>query len=252
MFGLGGAFKYVVALCIIMVALAVISFSRHFGCNKSRDERRRDRIMTYGPFKVKTIDGPCSLTVAAGRRDRKANTVQLDDVVFPHEAAPLRSSAMDALKVACGPSVSVIRTREVRRGQPEMLGEVHGSSGEVQIVLLRAGLLRCDGDAPRDYFTAEKEARKKHRGMWSDKKLHAPEAGRSVLNRLIDATGNLFLAGLAVLVVGILLTGVPKCDKFGRTVFSVGLSAVLLSAASACVLVPIAILDDLFGLWSRF
>jgi hypothetical protein len=175
---IGKAGLYLAMVMICLIAMAVIA--RNWSCRESR--HRDPKVVTAGPYKILSVDTGASITVAAGRKDKRTNTIQLQYVQAPATGKWFQLS-IDHLKEIAGESVTVQyekhglfrgtaeESKEEVEARGPMVGIVFGHSGiELNLDQVNNGYADCTEDAPKLYRTARNQAKKLKTGIWSKQK----------------------------------------------------------------------------------
>jgi len=157
---------------------------RDFMCRRTP---REPRLVTVGPFKVVSIDTGASITVAAGLRDRRHETIRLQFIEAPAEGGPATVST-EHLRGLAGDSITVQyerhgifrddahnslrrqdeeieaadETPEILDARVPLVGIVFGFSGiNLNLAQVSGGYAACSADAPDNFKAAERAAKKK-------------------------------------------------------------------------------------------
>jgi hypothetical protein len=166
-----------VLICVTIIAIALAVVARNWSCREQR--HREPKVITAGPYKVLSVDTGASITVAAGRKDKRTNTVQLQYVQAPATGKWFQLS-IDHLKEIAGESVTVQyekhglfrgteeESKEEVEARGPMVGIVFGHSGiDLNLDQINNGYADCTEDAPKLYRTARNQAKKSKAGIWS-------------------------------------------------------------------------------------
>jgi endonuclease YncB( thermonuclease family) len=166
-------------LAIIAVSMAVCMRN----CRKIwvQPEPKPPKVTEYEVVEV--LSGASILC----KHRRREVVVYLQDIAAPAEGEPYFAESRDNLKLIAGSMIKVERERRrilFRGTEGESLPEqadsieargpiegiAYGSTNQcLQVEQLEAGWASVTGDdAPKAWNTAEREARKKNKGMWSE------------------------------------------------------------------------------------
>jgi hypothetical protein len=159
---------------------------REFMCSRTP---RDPRLVTVGPYKVVSVDGPTSITVAAGLRGKQTQLVRLQFIETTSGGDA--SIATDHLRGMAGDSITVqiekhgIFRDDAQDGQRRLdeesseettevpalvearqpiVGVAFGFSGiNLNLAMIEVGYVTCSPDAPAHFKAAEKAANKKRK-----------------------------------------------------------------------------------------
>jgi endonuclease YncB( thermonuclease family) len=167
MLGLTSKPMIVLALIVVgLIALAVIA--RNWGCRPEPKPIVRER-------EVASVLNGATILVKAGLRDRRSETVTLQDIATPESSSPFSEASRANLERLAGATIRVEVDRHgLFRGEPEEMesrgpicGTVYGESNVCcNLAQVMAGMASCLPSADKVWKAAETKAKKEKLGIW--------------------------------------------------------------------------------------
>jgi hypothetical protein len=160
---------------VVMVLMAIVLFCAFLIVRNIRliiDPPPPPPVDRLGPYTVKAVPTGGSILVKAGWRGRRDQLWKPMYLEAPAAGEEFSEESRQNMQRLAGASivVEVTKDRIIDLERTMVIGDtIYGESGQdLAIAQLRAGLARCEKDAPALLKAAQAEAQKAKRGIWAE------------------------------------------------------------------------------------